>query len=421
MSLLGDRMEVKMKKLFCSYIIFLCIICTYSLNVFAQNTTEIFKLNNDVEEFVRSYFDAVDKSFSELHIVPELKIYFQDESNLEYISIDTSIQHRLLQISDLHYSNYSTDLTFENIEYENDILKVTVIKYTQMNFVCLNGEPSSTYERHILNIIDLGNSNFKIISDTHYDEIKDLLMVYIQDSNDTGILEPQYNIEFAKNRLLEESKKNVILQEEELKKLEDDTLSTDDILPFDENQNTTLSNKFRFKSYNREAARDYAFRYVLSPNSSYVNFEKMGGNCTNFTSQCLRAGGIPFDETGNYTWYYYDSNNRAPSWTLANGFRTYYKNNVGSSSIKGLRAYPSNFSNIRLGDLVQLVNNGKASHTMFVSSPIYDTWASSNPWKYKYDVGICQNSTSEPGRQKNIPLSTKPSNREYIHIEGSYN
>lgn len=35
-------------------------------------------------------------------------------------------------------------------------------------------------------------------------------------------------------------------------------------------------------------------------------------------------------------------------------FRTYYKNNVSSSSIKGLKAVTSDFASMRLGDLVQL-------------------------------------------------------------------
>jgi len=75
---------------------------------------------------------------------------------------------------------------------------------------------------------------------------------------------------------------------------------------------------------------------------------------------------------------------------------------------------------MRLGDLVQLVSSGTASHSMFISSPIYDNWGSDDPWKNKYDVGICQNSTSVAGRQKNVPLSTKPTNREYVQIKGSY-
>lgn len=105
-----------------------------------------------------------------------------------------------------------------------------------------------------------------------------------------------------------------------------------------------ILSEFGYHAYDRDAAKAYAYQYVLSLNPNYANFEEFGGNCTNFTSQCLRAGGIAFDQTGNYQWYYYNVSNRAPAWTSANHFRSYYKNNVGSSSITGLRAFTSDFA-----------------------------------------------------------------------------
>ena len=188
-----------------------------------------------------------------------------------------------------------------------------------------------------------------------------------------------------------------------------------------EENSGNMRTSFRYSAYNREAARNYALQYVLSPSASYVNFETMGGNCTNFTSQCLKAGGIVQDRTGNYTWYYVSSSDRAPAWTSADYFRNYYRNNVGSSSITGLRAYVSNFNDMRLGDLVQNVSGGTASHTMIITGCSYDNWAASNPWAYKYDVLICQNSVSSGGRLKNVPLSSRPSTtREFVKIDGSY-
>lgn len=394
----------------------LAIVMTISLQTVALAQTNSQMLNSDYEEvksFVSSYFDVIDKSLSELSISPELKNYYKFENCLEYISIDTTIQHRLLQISDLHYSDYKTTLSFEDISYDGESFNVIVDKNTDMYFNCFKGEPSSIYERHIIDIVKSENDTFRIVSDNYSDEIKDLLKSYSNFSNTTM----NNNIEKAKNILLQESKNNVALQKSELELLKNEAIDNKGKLPAEEKN---ILSGFGFHAYNRNAAQSYAYTYVLSPNSSYVNFESMGGNCTNFTSQCLRAGGIPFDEIGGYQWYYYNSTNRAPAWTSANYFRTYYKNNVGSSSIKGIKAVTSDFASMRLGDLVQLVSSGTASHSMFISSPIYDNWGSDDPWKYKYDVGICQNSTSVAGRQKNIPLSTKPTNREYVHIEGSY-
>ncbi|EHL07732.1 hypothetical protein HMPREF0322_01626 [Desulfitobacterium hafniense DP7] len=397
----------------------LTIVMTFSIGTvaFAQNSKQVLNTNDkELKGFISSYFDAIDKSLSELSISPELKNYFQIENGLEYAAIDTTIQHRQLQISDLRYSDYQTTLSFEDISYNGQSYNVVVDKNTDIYFKCFKGEPSNIYERHIINIVKSANGVFKIVSDDYSDEIKDLLETYTNSSN---VLEVT-DIEKAKNKLIQESKESIILQKSKLEALKSDIINSKGDLPTEKTDKVEILSGYGFYSYNRNAAQSYAYTYVLSPNPSYENYETMKGNCTNFTSQCLLAGGIPFDATGNYQWYYYSSTNRAPSWTHADYFRTYYKNNVGSSSIKGLKAVTSDFASMRLGDLVQLVSSGTASHSMFISSPIYDSWGSDDPWRYKYDVGICQNSTSVAGRQKNVPLSTKPTNREYVHIEGSY-
>ena len=46
----------------------------------------------------------------------------------------------------------------------------------------------------------------------------------------------------------------------------------------------------RETGYNREAAVDYARRWAMGRNPAYFDFEEIGGDCTNFASQCLFAG-----------------------------------------------------------------------------------------------------------------------------------
>ena len=43
-------------------------------------------------------------------------------------------------------------------------------------------------------------------------------------------------------------------------------------------------------SYDREAAVAYARRFALSRNPAYYDFSDLGGDCTNFASQCIYAG-----------------------------------------------------------------------------------------------------------------------------------
>ena len=54
-----------------------------------------------------------------------------------------------------------------------------------------------------------------------------------------------------------------------------------------------------FVRYNRELAVKYATDWAQDRNPNYKDYEKWGGDCTNFVSQCLHEGGIPFDHHGN--------------------------------------------------------------------------------------------------------------------------
>ena len=42
--------------------------------------------------------------------------------------------------------------------------------------------------------------------------------------------------------------------------------------------------------YNRRAAVAYARRWAFARNPKYYNFDKLGGDCTNFASQCIYGG-----------------------------------------------------------------------------------------------------------------------------------
>lgn len=55
-------------------------------------------------------------------------------------------------------------------------------------------------------------------------------------------------------------------------------------------------------NYNPNEAAAYAIRYWQNYNSDYPDFNSVGGDCANFVSQCLVAGGLPTTSTwGKYT------------------------------------------------------------------------------------------------------------------------
>ena len=48
-------------------------------------------------------------------------------------------------------------------------------------------------------------------------------------------------------------------------------------------------------AYDRQAAVAYAKQWVTDRNDEWPDYSMSGGNCQNFVSQCLLAGGIPMD------------------------------------------------------------------------------------------------------------------------------
>ncbi len=70
-----------------------------------------------------------------------------------------------------------------------------------------------------------------------------------------------------------------------------------------------------WKDYDRAAAVRYAERWAMRRNPEYADFTQLGGDCTNFVSQCLHAGcGVMNDEKEN-GWYYRSMASRAPAWS----------------------------------------------------------------------------------------------------------
>ena len=67
--------------------------------------------------------------------------------------------------------------------------------------------------------------------------------------------------------------------------------------------------------YDRTAAVAYARVWALLRNPMYYDFEHVGGDCTNFASQCIYAGARVMNNTPVTGWYYRTSSDRTASWS----------------------------------------------------------------------------------------------------------
>lgn len=117
------------------------------------------------------------------------------------------------------------------------------------------------------------------------------------------------------------------------------------------------------KKYNRVAASEYAQKWALSANPKFYHFGGIGGDCTNFISQCLLAGGA----TMNYSplgWFYISSSNRSASWTSVQ----YLQEFLLSGKSVGPFAKVEDIQNLQVGDLIQLRQNPTHfNHTVIIT------------------------------------------------------
>ena len=67
--------------------------------------------------------------------------------------------------------------------------------------------------------------------------------------------------------------------------------------------------------YRRDEAVAYARHWAYGRNPKFYDYERIGGDCTNFASQCIYAGTGVMNYTPIFGWYYIDANNKAPAWT----------------------------------------------------------------------------------------------------------
>ena len=138
-----------------------------------------------------------------------------------------------------------------------------------------------------------------------------------------------------------------------------------------------------FYEYNREAAVSYARRWALGRNPAYMDYELWGGDCTNFVSQCIYAGGLAMngssasvgtvDSTSKWYCIYIKSTLGVrkyaitTSWIRVSDFNTYLGSLVSKSTKTTLSSLISSCS---AGDVVQLADKttGTPYHSIIINA-----------------------------------------------------
>ena len=92
----------------------------------------------------------------------------------------------------------------------------------------------------------------------------------------------------------------------------------------------------------------YARRWALSRNPEFYSFDEIGGDCTNFVSQCVYAGSLVMNFSRELGWYYISPDLRSPSWTSVRFFYEFITKNEGV----GPYGYEAPLEAAEIGDVI---------------------------------------------------------------------
>lgn len=183
-------------------------------------------------------------------------------------------------------------------------------------------------------------------------------------------------------------------------------------------------------NYDRDKAYDWAHTYWDNYSPAYVNLGAQkweGGDCTNFVSQCLKAGGANNDKTGSYQWFY-DSKGTAKTtndsyswtWSTSRGFNNiilgnYKFNEYGPKGtekvIMGDANYDGTFGQfLTYGDIVQYQwsPSAKITHTAIIVNMVY------NSSKERYEPVIAEHTYDS----WSTPWTNNAYKTHFVHITG---
>ena len=136
--------------------------------------------------------------------------------------------------------------------------------------------------------------------------------------------------------------------------------------------------------YDRDAALDYMMTYCERRNDGWYAYDNMGGNCMNFGSQILLAGGIPMDYEGDARWYWESVKRTDLPFINVGDFLEYARVNTGYGLVADIDA---GFYTGEVGDLI-LFGVNSPRHTTAICGLVQDEQGRT------VDYLLCSNTTN---------------------------
>ena len=332
-------------------------------------------MNEVIKEYFVRYFssfgDYTDNVFDDIY-------YFNTEYERGIINTMVAYQNQIRRVMaiDLGYSSATVGVTYRSVTETSDGYDVYLTQndYMNYNFVPDTVSYTSDIEHHfILKEID---GEFYIVKHSEISGVYELIT-------------QRYESYLRENRLtlanltssqitetLDELK--TLLVDDVTSKLKDATQQREE---YNKAPDAYVSLLTADNPYNVENALKYSYEWVgqveYKRNPAYTAYDIYGGNCNNYTSQCLLAGGIPMDLQGKqWKWYGEDINNtggrygRSSSWAACEYFYEYCVENTGFGLVCDING---NLYSGRPGDIIQYISDGIGVHSVIITKVIYDS------------------------------------------------
>ncbi len=344
---------------------------------------------NVPDELESIILDFIDDQFEALATLSgtDLTGFFDPGSTESYVnaqinrtSLDYLISLRSMQPVDLTMTGYSFGITYTDLTYPgNGDISITLLEDNQIYFSYLDGiESCSTGIEHSFVFTETADG-FKLTSHEKTEDVYSLINDYYLAALDedysrtssASVQEINATLSGIENKLITDAESNVDSIAEQFQDYCGDP------------EKYEAPNIEWETDYNREAAVAYAMDWVnetsVVRNDLFVSYDNLGGNCNNFVSQCILAGGIPMDNIGTsgLQWKWYgdaisfsqSKSGRSSSWAGVNEFYEYCTYNEGY----GMAAWTGdNIFSAQAGDILQFGVEGVWKHSAIITKIIYD-------------------------------------------------
>ena len=266
---------------------------------------------------------------------PDLDALFtkDEEADAHADSLRTLIAIRQAAFTDLRMNSVDYVLTVTDVEDKDGYLFVEAVETTTMRFAATPDTDSVLYDLPHIFIFDSR-------SDTLYHHEADDNPYFSY----TRAEDSDYDAEFA--RIIRS------IERRQLTRGEQTAVTLDCDHPYD-----------------RAVAYDYLMAYCDKRNPAWYAYDEVGGNCMNFGSQVLLAGGIPEDEKGDEEWYWDGQNDLDLSWINVGRFYDYCRDNEGFGLVADTEA---GYYTGEVGDVLIVGFAGDHRHTTVISHVVKD-------------------------------------------------